>query len=134
MPLMWHFVLLPLSFNQFLSVLYPKIKLAPVDSISEFLQKKEENFFDLRMYKTELEGALHAFLQTGGFPSWIDARLKEERDEHLQMTFRAIIEGDMARLKKNASLRYRISFTGKAKQAKKSISYFWIKKGCNRLK
>ena len=85
------FVLLPLSFGQFLSILYPQIKLAPVDSISEFLQKTEEDFFDLRMYKTEIDGALHAYLQTGGFPSWIDAHLKGEPDEHLLMTFRAII-------------------------------------------
>ncbi len=98
------FVLLPLSFGQFLSTLYPQIKLTPVDSICEFLQKKEEDFFDLRMYKTEIEGALHAYLQTGGFPEWIDSHLKAESEEHLLMTFRAIIEGDMARLKKNTSL------------------------------
>ena len=70
------FVLLPLSFRQFLSILYPQIKLVPVDSISEFLQKKEEDFFNFRMYKTEIEGALHAYLKTGGFPAWIDAHLK----------------------------------------------------------
>lgn len=98
------FVLLPLSFGQFLSILYPQIKLTPVDHISEFLEKKEEDFFDLRMYRTEIDGALHAYLQTGGFPSWIDAHLKGEPDEHLLMTFRAIIEGDIARLKKSASL------------------------------
>lgn len=59
----------------------------------------ERTFFDFRMYKTEMEGALHAYLKTGGFPAWIDAHLKGEPDEHLLMTFRAIIEGDMARLK-----------------------------------
>ena len=98
------FVLLPLSFNQFFSILYPQIKLVQVNFISEFLEKKEEDFFYFRMYKTELEGALHAYLQTGGFPAWIDAQLKGELNEHLIMTFRAIIEGDMARLKKNTSL------------------------------
>jgi len=103
------FVLLPLSFGQFLSVFYPQIKLAPVDSISEFLHKKEEDFFDLHMYKTEIEGALHVYLQTGGFPAWIDAHLKGELDEHLLMTFRAIIEGDMARLNKNISLLMHIA-------------------------
>ena len=98
------FVLLPLSFRQFLSISYPQIKLATVNLISEFLEKKEADFFDFRMYKTELEGALHAYLQTGGFPAWIDAHLKGETEEHLLMTFRAIIEGDMARMKKNTSL------------------------------
>lgn len=103
------FVLLPLSFGQFLSILYPQIKLAPVDSIFEILQKKEEDFFDLRMYKTELEGALQTYLQTGGFPSWIDAQLKGELAEQLLMTFRAIIEGDMARMKKDTSLLMHIA-------------------------
>jgi hypothetical protein len=103
------FVLLPISFGQFLSIFYPQIKLAPVDSISEILEKKEEDFFDFRMYKTEIEGALHAYLKTGGFPAWIDAHLKGEPDEHLLMTFRAIIEGDMARLKKNTSLLMHIA-------------------------
>jgi len=122
------FVLLPLSFRQFLSIIYPRIKLAqvtsagatpvrssgptgraPVNYISEILAKKEADFFDFRMYKTELEGALHAYLQTGGFPAWIDAHLKGEPDEHLLMTFRAIIEGDMARLKKNTSLLMHIA-------------------------
>jgi len=103
------FVLLPLSFSQFFSILYPQVKIAPVDSISEFLQKKEEDFFDLRMHKIEIEGALHAYLKTGGFPSWIDAQLKEESDQHLLMTFRAIIEGDMARLNKNISLLMHIA-------------------------
>ncbi len=103
------FVLLPLSFGQFLSILYPQIRLAPVDSISEFLEKKDEDFFDLRMYRTEIDGALHAYLQTGGFPSWIDAHLKGEPDEHLLMTFRAIIEGDIARLKKSTSLLMHIA-------------------------
>ena len=98
------FVLLPLSFGQFLSILYPQIKVVPVNFISEFLEKKEEDFFDFRMYRTEIDGALHAYLQTGGFPSWIDAHLKGEPDEHLMMTFQAIIEGDIARLKKSASL------------------------------
>lgn len=103
------FVLLPLSFRQFLSILYPQVKITPVDSISEFLQKKEEDFFDLRMHKTEIQGALDAYLKTGGFPSWIDAHLKEEGEEHLMMTFRAIIEGDMARLNKNISLLMHIA-------------------------
>jgi len=103
------FVLLPLSFRQFLSIIYPRIKLVPVNFISEFLEKKEGDFFDFRMYKTELEGALHAYLQTGGFPAWIDARLKGELNEHLLTTFRAIIEGDMARLKKNTSLLMHIA-------------------------
>ena len=98
------FVLLPLSFGQFLSILYPQIRLAPVDFISKFLEKKEEDFFDLRKYRTEIDGALHVYMLTGGFPSWIDAHLKGEHDERLLMTFRAIIEGDMARLKKSASL------------------------------
>ena len=97
------FVLLPLSFGQFLGILYPQIQLAPVDSISEFSQKTQEDFFDLHMYKTELEGALLTYLHTGGFPAWIDNHLKAESDEHLLMTFRAIIEGDMARLRKNTS-------------------------------
>ncbi|NVM20708.1 MAG: ATP-binding protein [Desulfobacterales bacterium] len=97
------FVLLPLSFGQFLSVLYPQIRLSPVDSISQFFQKKEEDFLDLLMYKTELDGALHAYLQTGGFPSRIDAHLKGELEENPFMTFRAIIEGDLARLNRNAS-------------------------------
>ena len=35
------FVLLPLSFRQFLSISYPQIKLATVNLISEFLEKKE---------------------------------------------------------------------------------------------
>ena len=104
-----NFVLLPLSFRQFLSIMYPRIKLVPVNFISEFLEKKEGDFFDFRMYKTELEGALHAYLQTGGFPAWIDARLKGELNEHLLTTFRAIIEGDMARLKKNTSLLMHIA-------------------------
>jgi len=103
------FVLLPLSFRQFLSIIYPQIKLAPINYISEILEKKEADFFDFRMYKTELEGALHAYLKTGGFPAWIDAHLKGESDEHLLMTFRAIIEGDMARLKKNTSLLMHIA-------------------------
>jgi len=96
-------VLLPLSFGQFLGILYPQIKLTPVNSISEFSQRTQEDFFDLHMVKTELEGALLTYLQTGGFPAWIDIHLKAESEEHLLMTFRAIIEGDMARLKKNTS-------------------------------
>jgi len=103
------FVLLPLSFRQFLSIIYPQIKLAPINYISEILEKKEADFFDFRMYKTELEGALHAYLKTGGFPAWIDAHLKGESDEHLLMTFRAIIEGDMARLKKTISFLMHIA-------------------------
>ncbi len=97
------FVLLPLSFREFLSILYPKIVPVPVNSILEFFEKKEKDFFDCRMYKTELEGALHTYLQTGGFPAWIDAYLQAESNEHLLMTFRAIVEGDMARLKKSTS-------------------------------
>lgn len=103
------FVLLPLSFGQFLTILYPQIELSRVDSVSQLLQKKEEDFFDFLMYKTEIDGALHQYLQTGGFPSWIDARLKGETDEHLLMTYRAIMEGDMARLKKSTSLLMHIA-------------------------
>ena len=98
------FVLLPLCFREFLSILHPQISIVPVDSLSEFFQKEQRDFFDLHMYKTEIEGAFHAYLQTGGFPAWIDARLKQESDEHLHMTFRAIVEGDMSRLRKDATL------------------------------
>jgi predicted AAA+ superfamily ATPase len=105
----YDFVLLPLSFRQFLSILYPQIKLVPTNIISEFFKKNEEDFFDFRMYKTELEGALHAYFQTGGFPAWIDAQLKGEPNEHLLTTFRAIIEGDIARLRKNTSILMHIA-------------------------
>lgn len=98
------FVLLPLSFSQFLNVIRPHIRIAPVDSISELMRKKEKDLLALQMYKIELDGALHAYLQIGGFPSWVDAHLKGELDEPLLMTFRAIIEGDMSKLKKNPSL------------------------------
>lgn len=97
------FVLLPLSFRKFLNILYPEIPLHPVNDIADFFEKKEKDFVACRMYRTELEGALRTYFHTGGFPAWIDAYLQAESDEHLLTTFRAIVEGDMARLRKSAA-------------------------------
>lgn len=99
-------VLMPLSFGEFLKHCHPEIPELPLSSDLLLIRRQTQNLIaDWLSFAPRLQFALEEYLKTGGFPLALEQYLRQGGvEESLRQTYLSILRSDVEKLRRNRTI------------------------------
>jgi len=99
-------VLMPLSFGEFLKYCHPEVPKLTLSSDLLLLRRQTPNLMaDWLSFAPRFQFALEEYLKTGGFPLALEQYLRQgEVDESLRQTYLSVLRSDVEKLRRNRAI------------------------------